>query len=113
MAHNNGNYIIIIYGLSHKMIGEARYLRHGGNTRQNYEVPLVVLSDKINSTSLSKHRSAPLALSICLPARQGLTLPIRNSLLPQRRPEDKRRRVYNAHEMVNFEQLADDPPALL
>lgn len=78
------------HGLSHKMIGDAPA------TCDMAEIPgktTKCLSwccrTTINSASLSKHRSALLALSTCFPARQGLTLPIRNSLLPQRRLETK------------------------
>ena len=34
------------HGLSHKDIGGIRSLRHSGDTRQNYQVPLLVLSDR-------------------------------------------------------------------
>ncbi|WP_237162862.1 phosphoethanolamine transferase [Serratia symbiotica] len=101
------------HGLSHKTIGDARYLRHGGDTRQNYEVPLVVLSDNDQQHQLIETPLSAFGFIDLFAREAGINITYPKLTSFSAPPGDQSRRVYNGHEMVNFDQLADDPPALL
>ncbi|WBL74170.1 phosphoethanolamine transferase [Serratia liquefaciens] len=99
------------HGLSHRNIDGKLYLRHGGDTRQNYEVPLVVLSDTDQQrTFIDEPHSAFEFISLF--AQQAgiiVTHPQLHAAVtgPGKRP------IFNGQEMVDFDQLANDPPELL
>ncbi|WP_232096116.1 phosphoethanolamine transferase [Serratia rubidaea] len=94
------------HGLARHNIGGKFYLRHSGEFKQNYEVPLVILSD--NAT---RHRQIATPYSafnfIQLFARQtGITItrPDMAAYALQQEP----RRVYVGRSMVDFDGLAED-----
>lgn len=101
------------HGLSHKTIGGARYLRHGGNTRQNYEVPLLVLSDNDQRHQLIDSPYSAFGFIDLFAREAGINISYPAATSATASPERTGRQVYNGYEMVDFDQLADDPPALL
>ncbi|OKB65597.1 sulfatase [Serratia marcescens] len=97
------------HGLSHKDIGGGRSLRHGGDTRQNYQVPLLVLSDRDQQHQV---------IDEPLNAFDFLGLFAQEAGIRVAHPEMTRmadsntRWVFDGQTMVDFDQLADDPPEL-
>ncbi|CAI1158330.1 Putative phosphoethanolamine transferase ybiP [Serratia liquefaciens] len=99
------------HGLSHRNIDGKLYLRHGGNTRQNYEVPLLVLSDTDRQrTFIDEPRSA---FDFIRLFAQQAGIVVARPQLQQTVTGPGKRQVFNGQEMVDFDQLADDPPELL
>jgi len=99
------------HGLSQRTIDGKVYLRHSGDTRQNYEVPLLVLSDTDRQRIFVDEPHSAFEF-IRLFARQAgivVTHPELNTRVagPGKRP------TFNGQEMVDFDQLANDPPELL
>ncbi|MEL5409273.1 phosphoethanolamine transferase [Serratia nevei] len=100
------------HGLSHKDIGGLRSLRHGGDTRQNYQVPLLVLSDRDQQHQVI---DAPLSAFdfIGLFAQEAGIRIAHPEVMPTMRIADTDKRwVFDGQRMVDFDQLADDPPEL-
>ncbi|WP_413505179.1 phosphoethanolamine transferase [Serratia grimesii] len=99
------------HGLSHRNIDGKLYLRHGGNTRQNYEVPLLVLSDTDHQHTLIEEPHSAFDF-IRLFAQQAGIVITRPHLSAAVAVQGKRQ-AFNGQEMVDFDQLADDPAELL
>lgn len=100
------------HGLSHKDIGGVHSLRHGGDTRQNYQVPLLVLSDRDQQHQVI---DAPLSAFdfIGLFAQEAGIRIAHPEVMPTMRMADTDKRwVFDGQRMVDFDQLADDPPEL-
>lgn len=99
------------HGLSHRNIDGKLYLRHGGDTRQNYEVPLVVLSDTDQQRTFIDDPHSAFEFISLFAQQAGIvvTHPQLHAAVagPGKRP------TFNGQEMVDFDQLANDPPELL
>lgn len=94
------------HGLAKHNIGGKFYLRHSGEFKQNYEVPLVILSD--NAT---RHRRVDAPYSafsfIQLFARKtGITITQPNMAVYM--TQQDQRRVYVGQNMVDFDGLEED-----
>ncbi|WP_265566824.1 phosphoethanolamine transferase [Serratia grimesii] len=99
------------HGLSHRNVDGKLYLRHGGNTRQNYEVPLLVLADTDRQrTFIDAPRSAFDFISLFA---QQAGIVVTQPQLHQTVTGTDKRQVFNGQERVDFDQLANDPPELL
>ncbi|MGO2568715.1 MAG: sulfatase-like hydrolase/transferase, partial [Serratia proteamaculans] len=99
------------HGLSHREIDGKLYLRHGGDTRQNYEVPLLVLSDSDRQRTLIEDPYSAFDFISLFAQQAGIT--IAQPQLSSAVTAQGKRHVFNGQEMVDFDQLANDPPALL
>lgn len=100
------------HGLSHKDIGGERSLRHSGDTRQNYQVPLLVLTDRDRQHQIT---DAPLSAFdfIGLFAQEaGIRVAYPEVMPTMRMADEGKRWVFDGQRMVDFDQLADDPPEL-
>jgi glucan phosphoethanolaminetransferase (alkaline phosphatase superfamily) len=99
------------HGLSHRDIDGKLYLRHGGNNRQNYEVPLLVLSDSDRQRTLIEDPHSAFDFLSLFAQQAGIT--ITRPQLSSAVTAQGKRHVFNGQEMVDFDQLANDPPELL
>ncbi|MFS7185935.1 sulfatase-like hydrolase/transferase [Serratia proteamaculans] len=99
------------HGLSHREIDGKLYLRHGAGTRQNYEVPLLVLSDSDRQRTLIEDPYSAFDFISLFAQQAGIT--ITQPQLSSAVTAQGKRHVFNGQEMVDFDQLANDPPALL
>ncbi|WP_426505892.1 phosphoethanolamine transferase [Serratia proteamaculans] len=99
------------HGLVHKEINGKLYLRHGGNNRQSYEVPLLVLSDSDRQRTLIEDPYSAFDFLSLFAQQAGIT--ITRPQLSSAVTAQGKRHVFNGQEMVDFDQLANDPPELL
>lgn len=99
------------HGLSHREIDGKLYLRHGGDTRQNYEVPLLVLSDSDRQRTLIEDPHSAFDFISLFAQQAGIN--ITRPQLSAAVTAQGKRHVFNGQEMVDFDQLANDPPELL
>jgi glucan phosphoethanolaminetransferase (alkaline phosphatase superfamily) len=99
------------HGLSHREIDGKLYLRHGGNYWQNYEVPLLVLSDSDRQRTLIEDPHSAFDFLSLFAQQAGIT--ITRPQLSSAVTAQGKRHVFNGQEMVDFDQLANDPPELL
>lgn len=100
------------HGLSHKDIGGGRSLRHSSDTRQNYQVPLLVLTDRDRQHQVI---DAPLSAFdfIGLFAQEaGIRIAYPEVMPTLHMVDADKRWVFDGQRMVDFDQLADDPPEL-
>lgn len=99
------------HGLSHREIDGKLYLRHGGNYWQNYEVPLLVLSDSDRQRTLIEDPHSAFDFLSLFAKQAGIT--ISQPQLHSAVTAQGTRHVFNGQGMVDFDQLANDPPELL
>ena len=98
------------HGLSHKDIGGIRSLRHSGDTRQNYQVPLLVLSDRDQQHQIIDDPLSAFDFIGLFAQEAGIRV-AHPEVMPTMADTDKRW-VFDGQRRVDFDQLADDPPEL-
>lgn len=99
------------HGLSHRHIDDKLYLRHGGDNWQNYQVPLLVLSDSDQQHPLIEDPRSAFDFISLFAQQAGIS--ITQPQLHAAVTAQGKRQVFNGQEMVDFDQLANDPPELL
>ncbi len=100
------------HGLSHKDIGGIRSLRHSGDTRQNYQVPLLVLSDRDQQHQIIDDPLSAFDFIGLFAQEAGIRVAYPDMMPTLRMADTDKRWVFDGQRMVDFDQLADDPPEL-
>ncbi|MCP1105230.1 phosphoethanolamine transferase [Serratia nevei] len=100
------------HGLSHKDIGGTRSLRHGSDTRQNYQVPLLVLSDRDQQHQVIDAPLSAFDFIGLFAQATGIRVAHPEVMPTTRMANADKRWVFDGQRMVDFDQLADDPPEL-
>lgn len=100
------------HGLSHKDIGGIRSLRHSGDTRQNYQVPLLVLSDRDQQHQIIDDPLSAFDFIGLFAQEAGIRVTHPEVMPTMRMADTDKRWVFDGQRRVDFDQLADDPPEL-
>ncbi|QNK34734.1 phosphoethanolamine transferase [Serratia sp. JUb9] len=94
------------HGLAKRYIGGDSYLRHSSEFKQNYDVPLVILSD--NATQHRQIDTPYSAFNFIQIFAQQTGIAITQPDMAAYAIQQKQRQVYSGQEMVAYDSLAED-----